>query len=139
MKPVPAPDGPDGLILFDGVCLFCSRWVRWLIRQDAARRFRFATVQSDIGGRLARAVGIDPEAPQSNVLFADGQALFKSDASLAVLSSLPGWRWTRALIGAPRPWRDWVYDRIANNRYRLFGRSDVCWIPDAEIRERFEP
>lgn len=106
MRPAPAPDGPDGLILFDGVCLFCSRWVRWVIRRDVARRFRFATVQSDIGGRLARSVGIDPESPQSNVLFVGRQALFKSDASLGVLSSLPGWAWTRALAAVPRPWRD---------------------------------
>ena len=137
MKPVPAPGEPEGLILYDGVCVFCSRWVRWVIARDRAGRFRFAPVQGAYGRRMAQSLGLDPDAPQSNAVIAGGMALFKSDATLAVLSSLPGWGWTRTLVAVPRPIRDWAYDRMAANRYRFFGRTDVCWLPAPEERERF--
>ena len=137
MKPIPAPGEPEGLILYDGVCVFCSRWVRWVIERDRERRFSFAAVQGERGRALAAAIGINPNSPQSNAVIRDGRALFKSDASLAVLSSLPGWGWARLLVAMPRPVRDWIYDRMASNRYRFFGRTEVCWLPPAEARERF--
>lgn len=137
MKPVPAPGEPEGLILYDGVCVFCSRWVRWVIERDRGGRFRFAPVQGVHGRRIAQSLGLDPEAPQSNAVIVGGMALFKSDATLSVLSSLPGWGWTRAFLAIPRPIRDWAYDRMAANRYRFFGRTDVCWLPTPEERERF--
>lgn len=137
MRPVPAPDEPEGLILYDGVCLFCSRWVRWIIERDREGRFRFVAIQSEQGRALAERIGIDPDAPQSNAVILGGQALFKSDAALAVLAHLPGWGWTNTFRAVPRGLRDWVYDRLAANRYRIFGRTDVCWLPPPDARERF--
>ena len=134
--PVPA-EADDGLILFDGVCVFCSRWVRFIIRSDPAARFRFLPIQSDAGRRLAVGMGIDPAAPETNAVILDGWALFKSDAALAVLARLPGWGWTRLGRIAPKVIRDWVYDRIASNRYALFGRTDQCMVPAPEERTRF--
>ena len=136
-RPVPAPGLPDGLILFDGVCLLCSAWVRFVVRRDPEACFRFVAVQAPGGRGMAARLGIDAAAPETNAVVLGGRALFKSDAALAVLSALAGWRWTAALRAVPRPLRDWFYDRIARNRYRLFGRSEVCMVPTPALASRF--
>jgi predicted DCC family thiol-disulfide oxidoreductase YuxK len=125
----------DEVILYDGVCVFCSRWIRFIAIRDNGR-FRFTAIQSAYGKRLAQAFGIDPGDPDTNAVIHGGVAHFKSDAALTVLSNLPGWRWTRALLRAPQPLRDAVYGLVARNRYRLFGRYEECFLPDAEMRAR---
>lgn len=136
-SPQPAPDEPDGLILFDGVCVFCSRWVRFVIDRDPERRFRFVAIQSDRGRVLAARFGIDLDAPQTNAVVLGGRIFFKSDAALTVLSALQSTRPLRILRLAPRWLRDPAYDLIAQNRYRLFGRTEVCMIPSPDDRDRF--
>jgi predicted DCC family thiol-disulfide oxidoreductase YuxK len=126
----------DDVILYDGVCVFCSRWVRFVIARDIERRFRFTPIQSAYGTRLARAFGIDPADPDTNAVVHGGKAHLKSDAALTVLSQLAGWGWTRVLFVVPKPLRDAVYSLVARNRYRIFGRYDVCFVPDAELRAR---
>ena len=126
----------DDVILYDGVCIFCSRWVRFVIARDTARRFRFTPIQSDYGSRLARAFGIDPDDPDTNAVVHGGAAHLKSDAALTVLSHLPGWQWTRALFAVPKPVRDAAYSVVARNRYRIFGKYEECFVPDAETRAR---
>ncbi|MBU3970337.1 MAG: DUF393 domain-containing protein [Alphaproteobacteria bacterium] len=136
-SPQPAPDEPDGLILFDGVCVFCSRWVRFVIDRDPERRFRFVAIQSDPGRLLAARFGIDPDAPQTNAVIWNGRIHFRSDAALTVLGQLKATRPLGLLKGVPRLFRDPAYDLIASNRYRLFGRTDICMIPAPEDRSRF--
>ena len=136
-SPQPAPDEPDGLILFDGVCVFCSRWVRFVIDRDPERRFRFVAIQSDPGRVLAARFGIDPDAPQTNAVIWNGRIHFRSDAALTVLGQLKATRPLGLLKGVPRLFRDPAYDLIASNRYRLFGRTDICMIPAPEDRSRF--
>lgn len=136
-SPQPAPDEADGLILFDGVCVFCSRWVRFVIDHDPERRFRFVAVQSEAGRALAARFGIDPEAPQTNAVVWGGRIFFKSDAALTVLGALEATRPLARLKAAPRWLRDPAYDLIARNRYAIFGRTDVCMVPSAEDRARF--
>ena len=136
-SPQPAPDEPDGLILFDGVCVFCSRWVRFVIDRDPERRFRFVAIQSEPGRVLATRFGIDPEAPQTNAVVWGGRIFFKSDAALTVLGQLAATRPLGWLKAVPRLLRDPVYDMIARNRYRIFGRTDACMIPSPEDRSRF--
>jgi predicted DCC family thiol-disulfide oxidoreductase YuxK len=126
----------DNVILYDGVCVFCSRWIRFIATHDTAKRFRFTAIQSDYGTRLARAFGIDPNDPDTNAVIHGGVAYFKSDAALTVLSNLPGWRWTRLLFAVPKPFRNAVYNLVAKNRYRIFGKYDACFVPDADMRER---
>ncbi|MET4197540.1 DCC1-like thiol-disulfide oxidoreductase family protein [Bradyrhizobium sp. LA6.12] len=126
----------DDVILFDGVCIFCSRWVRFVARRDTARRFRFTPIQSDYGARLARMFGIDPDDPDTNAVLHEGVVFMKSDAALTVLSHLPGWSWVRMLFAVPKLLRDPVYSLIARNRYRIFGKYDACFVPDAELRAR---
>jgi predicted DCC family thiol-disulfide oxidoreductase YuxK len=130
----PWPD--DDVILYDGVCVFCSRWVRFIAAHDVGRRFRFTAIQSSYGTRLAHAFGIDPHDPDTNAVIHGGVVFFKSDAALTVLSSLPGWGWTRFVRLAPKPLRDAVYNLVARNRYRIFGRYDACFVPNAELRAR---
>ena len=65
-----------------------------------------------------------------------GVAYFKSDAALTVLSNLPGWRWVRVLRVVPKPLRDAIYNLVARNRYRIFGKYEACFVPDAELRAR---
>ena len=136
-SPQPCPDEPDGLILFDGVCVFCSRWVRFVIRLDNDRRFRFLPIQSERGRALAARFGIDPEAPETNAVVWNGRIFFKSDAALTVLNQLPETAPLALLKGLPRGLRDPVYDLIARNRYRIFGRTEQCMVPSAADRARF--
>jgi predicted DCC family thiol-disulfide oxidoreductase YuxK len=130
----PWPD--DDVILYDGVCVFCSRWIRFVATRDVAHRFRFTAIQSDYGRRLAQALSIDPEDPDTNAVLHGGLAYFKSDAALTVLSRLPGWRWVRVLRTVPKAWRDAIYNLIAHNRYRIFGKYEECFVGDAGFRER---
>ncbi|WP_439816406.1 thiol-disulfide oxidoreductase DCC family protein [Zavarzinia sp. CC-PAN008] len=135
-RPRAANAALEGIILFDGVCVFCSRWVRFVAERDRAERFRFLPIQSAAGRTLARRLGIDADAPQTNAVVLDGRALFKSDAALAVLGHLPRWSWLRGLRLVPRPLRDAVYDVVARNRYRVFGRTESCWLPPPDLARR---
>lgn len=126
----------DDLILYDGVCVFCSRWIRYIATHDVSRRFRFTAIQSNYGTRLAQAFNIDPSDPDTNAVIHGGVAYFKSDGALTTLSLLPGWRWASALLLIPKAVRDPVYNLVARNRYRIFGKYDECFVPDAAMRAR---
>jgi predicted DCC family thiol-disulfide oxidoreductase YuxK len=130
----PWPD--DDVILYDGVCVFCSRWIRFVAARDVERRFRFTAIQSGYGTRLARAFDIDPDDPDTNAVIHGGVAYFKSDAALTVLSQLPRWGWVRTLRTVPKPLRDAVYNLVARNRYRIFGKYEACFLGDAGFRDR---
>ena len=126
----------DDVILYDGVCVFCSRWIRFVAARDSDRRFRFTAIQSPYGTRLAKAFGIDPHDPDTNAVIHGGVATFKSDAALTVLGHLPGWGWVGALRAIPKPLRDAVYDLVARNRYRIFGKYEECFVPDNGLKGR---
>ena len=130
-------DAPDRLILFDGVCVLCSWWVRFVIERDAGARFRFVAIQTPRGSVLARRLGVDVANPETNVAIINGRAYFKSDATIRVLADLPRWSSSRILLLLPRRARDWAYDRIALNRYRLFGRNENCLVPTSSVAARF--
>jgi predicted DCC family thiol-disulfide oxidoreductase YuxK len=124
----------DGLVLIDGECVLCSASFRFVARRDRARFFQFAPVQGVFGRQAARVAGIDPAQPDSFAVVLDGRVLMRSNGAIGILRRLPGWRWTVLLLVIPRGARDWVYDRVARNRYRLFGRLDACIVPTAELR-----
>ena len=129
-------DGP--VILFDGVCNLCSGWVRLAIARDPARRLRFAAVQSPVGQDFLRRRGLPTDCFESFYLVDHGQVFEKSDAFFRMVSHLR-WPWP-LLRGArvmPRVLRDWAYDCIAKNRYRLFGRRSECLVPDPSVADRF--
>jgi predicted DCC family thiol-disulfide oxidoreductase YuxK len=111
--------------------------VRFVIERDASARFRFVTIQSTRGSTVATRLAVDVASPETNVAIINGYAYFKSDAMILVLAGLPGWSWSRIFLLLPRRVRDWAYDRIARNRYRLFGRNESCLVPTSAIAARF--
>lgn len=131
-----AAPGIADLILFDGDCVLCSGAAHFVHKRDPAQRFKFVAIQSDYGRALAMRFGIDADKPETNVAVVDHVAHFKADSALAVLAALPGWRWTRITHIVPRPLRNWLYDRIARNRYALFGRREQCWAGDPALKAR---
>ena len=135
--PSPAEDLPDGLVLFDGVCVLCSGWVNFIIARDPAARYRFVAIQTPFGRRLAARFGIDPDTPETNVVVSAGRAHFKLESALVVVKDFPGWRWTAIAWLLPRRVRNFFYDRIARNRYALFGRHDACLVPTPDVVRRF--
>jgi predicted DCC family thiol-disulfide oxidoreductase YuxK len=135
--PTPIDRVPDRVILFDGVCVLCSRWARFVIERDPAASFRFVAVQEPYGQTLAERLGIDVAFPETNAVILGGRAFFKSDAAIEVLGRLPGWSWVRLGRAVPRRLRNVVYDLIARNRYRWFGRTDECLVPTPELSRHF--
>jgi predicted DCC family thiol-disulfide oxidoreductase YuxK len=135
-KPLPAADLPDGVILFDGLCVLCSWWVQFVIDRDPDAQFRFLAIQSPRGRDLAAQLGIDPDEPQTNAVILRGTAYFKSDAALKILIHLRGGRWMVIGLLLPRSLRNWIYDRVALNRYEWFGRRTVCLNPASDAARR---
>lgn len=131
-------DASQPLIVFDGVCVLCSGFVRMVVRLDRKNRFRFATAQSPFGEALFRKYGLRTDSYETNLVLIDGAAFMRLESLVAVMAEL-GWPWraARVLLLLPRPLRNWLYDRIARNRYALFGRKDSCDIPSAGLRGRF--
>ncbi|MDC8015808.1 thiol-disulfide oxidoreductase DCC family protein [Tahibacter soli] len=126
------------VIVFDGVCLLCSRWVGFVLRHDRTARIRFAAMQSASGRALLARHGLDADDPLSFLYVADGRSWQDSDAILRVLTGFGGaWRLAGAARVIPRALRDAGYRLIARNRYRWFGRRDVCLVPDAAVAARF--
>jgi len=133
------------IVLYDGVCGLCSRIVSFLLPRDRARRIHFAALQGPVAAELLRRHGQPPVDgdPQSIILVqapgTDRERLFyRSSAALRLARALPGaWPALSVLLAVPPLVRDWVYDRVANNRYRIFGRLDACTLPSPENRTRF--
>lgn len=134
----PDPLAPDNLMLFDGVCRFCSTSVRLAMALDRRGRLRFTPLQSPYGRALAQRHGLDPANPDSFVFFDRGRARLRSDGALALAARLgPLWSLAGALRHVPAGLRDLAYDRLAANRYRLFGKSDSCMVPTPAQAARF--
>lgn len=130
-------DAP-AIILFDGVCNFCNASVNFLIDRDSEARFRFGALQSEEGLAVLRENGLPTDYFDSIVLIEDGQVWVASDAVLRATKHMPGlWPLLRVFRIIPRPIRDAVYDWIARNRYRWFGKQESCRIPTPEYRARF--
>ncbi len=128
------------VVLFDGVCNLCHRTVQFILRHDRARRFVFASQQSEVGQQLLSQHGIPTAAAltDSVVVVEEGRVWLESDAALHILYRLGGvWRIPALLRWVPKGLRDWVYRLVAKNRYRLFGRLERCMVPTPELKERF--
>ena len=129
----------DPVIVFDGACVLCSGWTRFVLRVDRRGVFRLAAMQTDAGRRLLAAHGLDPADPNSFIVVDGGRVHTESAALLHVLSRFgAGWRVLATVLRVvPAPLRDAVYRIIARNRYRWFRRKAVCVIPVPEQRARF--
>jgi predicted DCC family thiol-disulfide oxidoreductase YuxK len=127
------------VIVFDGVCMLCSRWVDFVLRRDLSGRYKFAAMQTASGRALLLEHGIDPDDPLSFLLLEDKKGYTDTDAIVRILRSFgPGWKFIALLVSiVPRFVRDPLYRWIARNRYRLFGRRAACRVPTADIADRF--
>ncbi len=130
-------DAASAVIVFDGACVLCNGWVRFLLKHDHKGRYRFAAMQGEAGQRLLAAHGLDPHDPSSFLLIEGEQSWQDTDAIRRVVAGLGGgWRLAHALVLLPRPLRDALYRMVARNRYRWFGTT-TCRVPDAADRWRF--
>ena len=136
----PAPYLAPGetVVLYDGVCKLCNAWVRFIIAHDRHRRIRLAPVQSAQGQALLAWAGLPLQHFNTLALICDNRVAVRSQAVFEVMARLPWpWRGLGVLKLCPRPLRDWLYDRIALNRYRLFGRYRQCVLPTPDHDRRF--
>ena len=132
----PTSDGP--VVLFDGVCNFCSRSVQFVLARDRGQRFRFAPLQSAAGQRILKRCSLASE-PLATIVLAEGDRCHtRSTAALRICRGLSGaWPLLSVLLVIPRPIRDRCYDWFAARRYRWFGRREACFVPSEEMRGRF--
>lgn len=138
-----APEAPlthsnRTIVIFDGECVLCNGWVRFILGNERDDMVHFAARDSAAGIRLAAQYGFTPaDLDHSYVVIEGGKALVKSDAGLALLAHLnPPYRWLRLGRIIPKALRDAAYDSVARNRYRWFGKQD-CLIPPPAQRHRF--
>lgn len=128
----------DQIILFDGVCKLCNRWSRFIIRFDSQRHFKLCAVQSDAGQRILKQLGYPLDHFETMLLVRGEQVFAKSDAFIEIARQLPmPWSLAKVFKIFPQKCRDWFYDRIALNRYRLFGKYDTCVLPSPDNEQRF--
>ncbi|SHI48237.1 Predicted thiol-disulfide oxidoreductase YuxK, DCC family [Mesonia phycicola] len=127
------------IILFDGVCNLCNNAVNKIIDHDKNDVFRFASLQSSLGIQLAEERGIDTTEVDSMILIDPGNAYYlKSTAALQIAKHLSGiYKLASYFLFIPEGFRNMIYDFIAKNRYKWFGKEDNCRIPTPELKEKF--
>ncbi|GEQ86391.1 thiol-disulfide oxidoreductase [Patiriisocius marinistellae] len=126
------------IILFDGVCNLCNSSVNFIIQRDKDHVFRFGALQEEPGKSLLSKHNIDPKNTDSIVLIKNGKAYTKSSAALHAAKKLTGaWPLLFGFIIIPKFIRNGVYDYIAKNRYKWYGKKDSCMIPTPDLKAKF--
>ncbi len=127
----------NDIVLFDGLCNLCSGAVKFILTHEKSETLKFASLQSETGSALVMKFKIDPSV-DSIVLISDHKAYIKSDAAIRIASYLKRpWSWISHTGFIPLAWRNSLYDFIARNRYRFFGKKEECWLPQPRWRMRF--
>jgi predicted DCC family thiol-disulfide oxidoreductase YuxK len=126
------------IVLFDGVCNLCNAAILFIIKRDKNNRFKFAPLESDAGKELLSMHQIDSSKIDSIVLISGDSAFAKAGAALRISKHLTGlWPLLYSLVIIPRCISDVVYDFIARNRYKWFGKKESCMIPTPELKSKF--
>jgi predicted DCC family thiol-disulfide oxidoreductase YuxK len=126
------------IILFDGLCNLCSSSVQFIIRNDPANRFRFASLQSGFGQQILKKFNLSPTVLNSLILFQNDTVFTRSTAALKVAKQLSGgWKILSAFLLLPTFIRDAVYDLVSRHRYNWFGKKTSCWLPSESLKSRF--
>ncbi len=126
------------IVLFDGVCWLCTGWSKFILRYDKSGVFKLASVQSPVGQDLLQQYRLPTQTFDTMVYIENGRLFTKSDAFIRIIAKLPfPWFLLAVFACVPRPLRDWSYDRIALNRYKLFGKHPSCFIPNTNTSGRF--
>jgi predicted DCC family thiol-disulfide oxidoreductase YuxK len=130
--------GEKQIILFDGVCNFCNFWVNFVIKRDKKNLFRFAALQSDKAKELTNSFSFDTSKLDTFVLIIGEKFLTKSTAALMICKQLNGpIKILSLFIILPTIFRDFIYDMIAKNRYKLFGKREICRVPTEKEKLKF--
>jgi predicted DCC family thiol-disulfide oxidoreductase YuxK len=126
------------VVLFDGVCNLCNGYVNWLIDHDKNNLFKFASLQSNAGKKLVNQLGLQGNYLDTIVLYDNGKGYTHSTAVLRILKQLNG-IYSLAVIFfiVPAYIRNKVYNMVARNRYKWFGKRDTCRVPTPELKNRF--
>ena len=133
---VPHFDDGGPVAIMDGECVLCATGARAIARFDRERCFRIGRTQSALGAALVRHYGLEPDDPETWLYLEDGRAWSGMEAIIRIGARLGGpGRLLEVMRLLPRSAREWLYRRIAHNRYR-FGRTDMCDLPDPELRAR---
>lgn len=127
------------IILFDGVCNLCDSAVQFVIQHDKKDVFRFVALQSDLGQEILNHIGINPKNIDSIILYEPGVAYYyKSSAALQIVRSLGGfWHLGTAFRIIPTNISNQIYDYVARNRYKWYGKKESCLIPTPELKSKF--
>ena len=131
-------DNNHGIILFDGVCNYCSGWVDFIMKRDRKDYFRFATLQSATAKKLLQGLNLSLENLEDSVILIEkNKIFFKSDAGLRIQKKLKfPFPLFYGLIIVPKFIRDGIYEWIAGNRYKWFGKREVCRVPVTDEEKR---
>lgn len=126
------------IILFDGVCNYCNDKINFIIKHDNKDVFRFVALQSEKGQEIINYLGVNPSI-DSIILYEPGVAYYvKSEAAFQILKELKApYQWILLLNFIPNSVKDLVYDYIARNRYKWYGKKEACMIPTEEIKNKF--
>lgn len=129
------------IILFDGVCNLCNTAVQTVIKYDTKNQYVFASLQSETGKQILQHLKIDTEKVDSIILYNPSIAYYiKSSAAIKIMNSFSGaWKLTHALWIFPTSFRDFIYDFIAKNRYKWFGKKKECMLPTPNLKSKFLP
>ncbi|MCX2477041.1 DCC1-like thiol-disulfide oxidoreductase family protein [Pedobacter sp. MC2016-05] len=128
----------ERIIFFDGVCNLCNASVQFAIERDKKNLFKFTALQGEYAKAFLPKLNVDLSQLNSIILLEDGQLYTKSTAALKIARKLNGlWPILYVFILVPKFIRDWFYDIIAKNRYKWWGRQESCWLPTAELRQKF--
>lgn len=127
------------VVIFDGVCNLCNSFINLIIKYDSNNRFVFTSLQSEISQEITSHLKIDSKNKESIILYEQGVSYdFKSTAALKIMKEFGGlWYLTQVGYILPQFLRDGIYDIVAKNRYKWFGKRDICMIPSAEIKSKF--
>ena len=135
------PDSANPILLYDGVCGLCNRFVQFVLKHDATAQFCFASLQSDYSTRILQQHALDSQDLDTvYVVEAPGtQPKSRSDAVISILRTMGGfWSAIATVLRIfPKPVRDWGYNLLARNRYRIFGKYESCPLPEKKYQDRF--
>ncbi|AEW85184.1 thiol-disulfide oxidoreductase DCC family protein [Flavobacterium columnare] len=126
------------IILFDGVCNLCNYWVQYIVQRDHNDIFRFVALQSKLGQEILKYLGITNRNIDSIILYIPNQAYYyKSEAVLEIAKKLSVFNWLSIFKIIPTALRDPLYDFVAKNRYKWYGKKETCMIPTPELKAKF--
>lgn len=128
----------EKIILFDGVCNLCNSSVNFIIDHDRDNLFKFASLQSDAGQKLLKKFELNTNEFNSIIFVDNGKYFNESSAVLRIVKNFPGlWKALYAFIIVPPFIRDFIYNIIADNRYKWFGKKESCRIPTPDLKSKF--